>query len=148
MTSCSRKGIASSGPAIEIVHFPEFDALQPVGKAALDHRAMFRGFDRDNVVGRLEIFKLGRKRQSLASRHGNAQFSKAEKSVQRQRTLIARIEPQTAGSRLPGEAAFRGVPVEINLGEAAAVIVARTKKKHCFHEWVGVMNVWGRPAVR
>lgn len=114
---------------VEIVHVPVFDAVGPRGKARFHQSAMLGFFEGHDQLRRFEIAHGGVDR--MAQRLGKRDLQTLELAprVDRKRTDVARVEGQPPRIGPPGQVVADGQPVEINLGEPAAIEIAGAQKQ-------------------
>jgi hypothetical protein len=112
------------------MNVPVAHAASPLGKARGDHWLVFCLLERNRearageIVGHGLPGKIGRRGNRRAARGERFQRARGDGAF----VLVGQAQP--ARSRPPGKALLFGDVVEIELGEAAAVIVAGAKEEH------------------
>ena len=114
---------------IEVVNLPVFDAVAPRRKFGFETMPMLRFFHSDDVVSRGEIGFRHWSRKTFEGVALDAELFEVGQRVPRDRAIIAAIKGEAAGIGDPVDIVRRGKPIEINLCEAATVIISRAEKE-------------------
>jgi hypothetical protein len=120
------------GGAVEVVNVPEFDAVEPVGKAGGEEGAVFGFLEGDDVVGGLEVGEGEVLAGGSGVVEGDAAFEEALTGLGRE-VAVNQVDGEAAGKGAPGVVVGTDEVVEAGFGEAAAVVVTGAEEEDVAH---------------